>query len=161
MAIADSNQSAVPADLLSRYLPQQSGLNQGMTAINPTTGGVNPIDPSGMNMPTQQQFQPSTWDTLMGYRAPDGQTQTGYLTGGAQLASSVLQGYLGLQQLSLGRQQVRQNRRQFNRNFEAQAQTTNANLEADVRRAASSSGLNNADTQQRVDSLMAKYGIKS
>lgn len=70
-------------------------------------------------------------------------------------ASGVMNGFMGLQQLNLAKQTLRENKRQFQLNFDAQRKTVNSAMEDRQRaRVASSPG-----AYQSVGDYMNKHGI--
>lgn len=92
----------------------------------------------------------SMWDNFLG---KPGQQGWGSLALGA--ASGLMNGFMGMKQLSLGKKTLEQNRRQFDLNFAAQQKMTNSRLE-DRQRA------RNAGTpgfHMSTEDYMKKYGI--
>ena len=100
--------------------------------------------------------QPSSiWDGILGKTLGDGTKVQGWGSLGLGVASGVLNGWLGLQQLGLAKDAAAQNRKQFDLNYAAQTKTTNASLE-DRQRARVAS---NSSAYQSVGDYMKKYGI--
>lgn len=138
---------------------------------DPTSAGSNIslLDPSqvqgpaGFSMPLldsigpmgQGSFNPGFMDKMLGYRGADGTQFAGW--GGMALgaASGLMNGYTGLQQLSLFKDQLAQSKKQFDLNFGAQQKLTNSRL-AD-RQAARVAA--NPTAYESVGSYMAKNGI--
>ena len=71
------------------------------------------------------------------------------------LANSLFNGWFGFEKLSQARDQLRENKRQFNLNFGTQAKLTNARLhDRQTRRVAE--GRSNVSA----DEYLSKYGVK-
>lgn len=93
---------------------------------NNSTGTFNIGQPGGGNQ------QPGMWTRQAMF---GGENQTGWLTGGAQVGSSVLGGFLGLRQMRMGRRQMRQERAFATTNLANQAALTNRQLYNQTREA--------------------------
>jgi hypothetical protein len=72
---------------------------------------------------------PGFMDKMLGYRGPDGTQFNGW--GGMALgaASGLMNGFVGMQQMGLFKDQLAQGKRQFDINFGAQQKLTNSRLE--------------------------------
>lgn len=98
---------------------------------------------------------PGFMDKMLGYRGADGTQFNGW--GGMALgaASGLMNGYVGLQQLGLYKDQLAQSKKQFDINFGAQQKLTNSRLE-DRQRARVAS---NSSTYQSVGDYMNQNRI--
>lgn len=148
-------------DLLERLANYSSG---GGTAPNVMTnfgpGGL-PITPQG----PQGQSGGGIWDALGGIlsntdwlgstNAQTGMTTPGVLPTAVSSLSGLSDIYFGLKQYGLAKDQFRENRRQFNLNFDAQRNLTNSQLE-DRQKARVAS---NPGRYESVSSYMNKYKV--
>lgn len=102
---------------------------------------------------------PSDWQMkwLGGVDGATGTRTNGILPVGAAALTGLASSYLGFQQLNLAKQQLSQNKKVFNLNFQTQAANVNRDLE-DRQRARVAS---NAGAYDSVDSYMSKNGIKA
>lgn len=126
-----------------------------------STGLANPSSLGSLNMGSNplgslsgysgNTSQPSFWDSLVGTKDQPG---WGGLALGAVGGLANL--YMGMQQYGLYKQQLNENKRQFQLNYDAQKQMTNNQLE-DRQRARVAS---NPGAYQSVGDYMNKYGIK-
>jgi len=100
--------------------------------------------------------EPTTMQTLFGGKLADGSTQMGMIPAGLGTANSLLSGWLGMKQYGLAKKQINSSIDMSKRNFNAQANTINSQLEDRQRyRAMTQPGAN-----QDVASYMAKYGVQ-
>lgn len=72
---------------------------------------------------------PSTMQILSGYKDAKGNQVNGMAGFGLAAVQGLWNGYLGMQQLNSYKTALKQSQDQFNKNYAAQAQTTNASLE--------------------------------
>lgn len=94
---------------------------------------------------------------LLGGKASDGTMVNGSLPTGLHAFSSLAGAYLGWQQFNLAKEQLAQNKKIFNLNFGAQAQSTNRELEdRQMRRVRDSGGL-----AESVDSYMTRNRVNT
>lgn len=102
-------------------------------------------------------FEPTFMQQLMGYTDTTNGMKVNGLAGPAMgLISGGLGAFMGMKQYGLAKEALAQSKRQFNLNYAAQKQTTNAALE-DRQRARNAS---NPGAYQATDDYMAQYGIK-
>lgn len=135
------------------------------------------LDTSGLNAPSflsanigaqnggatiNSQSSGGIWDSLFSRSSMFGgkDAETGAITGGwvsplAQIGGALFAGIQGQKQLKLAEDQFKENKRQFNANFNAQRQTTNTQLE-DRQRARVAS---NANAYESVDSYMKRNSV--
>lgn len=102
-------------------------------------------------------WQPTAWDRFLGYTDPSNGAQVGgwgsmALNGFSALSSA----WFGMKQLDLAKDEFKESKRQFNLNFDAQANVANERLES--RQAARVAS--NPNAYQSVGSVMDKYSIK-
>lgn len=153
---------------LQRY-NQEPGLGSGVSMMN--WGGSadvpRPVLP-GMPMGAVAATTPgsasasavpgggSWWDGMLGKTNMNGTRTDGW--GGLALgaASSLLNGWMGMQQYGLAKKQLSEGKRQFDMNWDAQKATTNSALE-DRQRARVAS---NPGAYESIDSYMNRNGIK-
>jgi hypothetical protein len=125
----------------------------GMTAPN---FEQMPINLAGMAPGSVgQTFEPGFMDKMLGYRAADGTQFAGW--GGLALgaANGLMNGFMGMKQLGVAKDQLAQSKRQFDINFGAQKKLTNSRLEdRQAARVASNPG-----AYQSVGDYMKKNGI--
>jgi len=162
-------------------LDEQSGLNFGDMTYDPsafsfgsTSGagtGLN-LNLDGMelfgnefqtDLPTQlgnldfgtQVAEPGFMDSFLGSTNENGVFQPGYGLYGLKALTGVANTYLGMKQYGLAKKQFKENKRQFNLQYDAQKNLTNSQLADRQRsRVAGSAG------QLSVDEYMGQYGIK-
>lgn len=96
----------------------------------------------------------SDWLTMDSFLGKAGAPGWGGMALGA--AQGLFNGYLGLQQLGMAKDAMKENKRQFNLNYDAQRRTTNAALE-DRQRARLAS---NPGAYESVGAYMNKNGIQ-
>jgi len=125
-------------------------------SLMPNLGNVAMI-PTGAD-PSSMWDGFSSWmdsSGVLGKTLADGTKMQGW---GAPLlgaASGLMNGWMGMQQLKLGKDTLANNKRQFQLNFDAQKKTTNAAL-ADRQNARVAS---NPSAYQSVGDYMKSYGI--
>lgn len=136
--------------------------NYGLTPSPAPSMGLR-VDPSASSFinPELGGGGGSMLDRILGNVLPqyNGKGQmTGQGWGGLALgaAQGLFNGYLGLKQYGLAKDQFAEAKRQFGLNYDAQRQTTNASLE-DRQRARVAS---NPGAYQSVADYMSKYGIQ-
>jgi hypothetical protein len=132
MSMADTN-GATPTwfDTSSPAIAKPVGLdfNQANAGFMKSMGG-----------PAAPAYSPTAWDQAFGYRDANGQHMgyAGAALGGANL---LLNGYVGLQQLSVAKDTLENAKKQFSLNFANSAKNTNTRLEDRQRaRVASNAG---------------------
>lgn len=118
---------------------------------------ANQPNPSGLPAGTPTE---SSWDSfsrmlLGGKDGATGNTSVGMLTGGLGAAGSILNGYLGLQQLQVAKDNLAFQKDSFNKNFAAQSKLTNSQLEDRQR----SRNQDSPGNYESVSSYMSKYGV--
>lgn len=98
-----------------------------------------------------------TWgQSAFGFTDKNGMKTNGWAGAALGLGQGLLQGYQGMQQYGLAKKAFKEGQRQYNQDYAAQKQLTNANLEDRQRaRVASNSG-----AYQSVSEYMEKNGIK-
>ena len=89
-----------------------------------------------------------------------GETTQGWGMPAIQGVGALANAYLGYQQLQLGKSQLEQNKKIFNLNFGAQAQTLNTQME-DRQRARVASAGSGSSRLDSVDAYMSKNAIKT
>lgn len=92
---------------------------------------------------------------VLGKTLGDGTKMQGWGGMAVGAASGLMNSFLGFQQLGMAKDAAKENRRQFNMNFDAQSKTTNAQLN-DRQRARIAS---NPGAYQSVGDYMKTYGI--
>ena len=145
-------------DLTKPNIPQwQLDLESSMQNYDPNTEIMNSVQPPG-----QMQFD--NQDSGRGFfnkqNSITGETTQGWGMPAIQGIGALAGSYLGYQQLKLGQSQLEQNKKIFNLNFGAQAQTLNTRMEDRQRSMISSAGTG-ADKLESVDAYMAKHAIKT
>lgn len=109
-------------------------VNTGTSSQQPTNGGFS-------------------WKNLFNRQAMyGGKDQTGWLTGGAQVGSTILGGFLGLQQMRMGRRQMRQERAFAETNLANQAALTNRQLYNQTKRVYG---------EERAQQELLKWGVSN
>lgn len=146
--------------LLQYGMPNSLGLpnlnlNYGMqpqngSFLNPQFASELDFLKTNVSTPTAMPAQPNWFDSFVGTKETPG---WGGLALGA--ASGLANGFLGLQQYGIAKDTLRENKRQFALNFDAQRKTTNAALEDRQRRRVAE----RPDFAEPVDQYLAKYGI--
>lgn len=132
--------------------PQQQQPQLAPGGFNPSQayGGINY---GGTN--SQPGFQPSLLQRITGFTNPDDGSETQGFGGLAlNTFSGLASTYLGMKQFGLAKDALKQNKRQFNLNFNAQAKLTNAQLEGKQRAQVAANP--NAES---VESYLKKYAI--
>lgn len=109
------------------YQPPNFDISAGMSTGN-ALGQAMSGGPTGTPPPTQ----PGMWSREAMWGGPN---QTGWLLGAGQLGSSALGGFLGIQQLRMGRRHMRDQRNMATTNLANQASLTNRQLYNNVREA--------------------------
>lgn len=121
----------------------------GMQPIGATAGFLGDESFGGMGKPTFGQ-------SAFGFTDKNGVKTNGWAGAALGLGQGLLQGYQGMQQYGLAKKAFKEGQRQYNQDYAAQKQLTNANLEDRQRaRVASNSG-----AYQSVSEYMEKNGIK-
>jgi hypothetical protein len=92
---------------------------------------------------------------VLGKTLADGTKMQGWGAPALGLASGLMNGWMGMQQLRLAKDTLASNKEQFNKNYEAQRKTTNASLEDRQRSRVAS----NSTAYQSVGDYMKKNGI--
>lgn len=133
------NPVASPALNMNLAAPSMGAMGYNMDTMN--MGGA------ASNAATSPGFW--SMDNLLG---KPGQQGMGSLALGA--ASGLMNGFIGLQQLGVAKDTMKQNKRQFDLNFGAQQKMTNSRL-ADRQATRNASGLTNVS----VADYMKQYGI--
>ena len=110
----------------------------------------SPVAPSS-SAPADRSFM----DILLGGQDDQGTKWGSAGQLGLNVAGTLMNGYMGWQQLKMARDQLAESKRQFNMNWDAQARLTNSRLE-DRQRARLSA---NPNGYESVASYMGKYGI--
>lgn len=119
-----------------------SGLGQNSSAIGSTISGNG--------------FVPSWGQKAFGFTGQDGLKTNGWAGAALGLGQGLMQGFQGMQQYGMAKKAFKEGQRQYNQDYAAQKQLTNANLEDRQRaRVASNSG-----AYQSVSEYMEKNGIK-
>lgn len=104
----------------------QSPVNNADEIMNSLTNWASP----GQNLVSQTNSVGNatspfwSWDSFLGTG-----TQNGWGVPALEAGQGLFNSWLGLKQYGLARDQFRENRRQFNQNFEAQRTLTNSRLE--------------------------------
>lgn len=124
----DANQSIIPG--LSSNLPMAAG------------GGA---------------LQPTTMQTLLGGKLADGSMINGMLPTGLGLANSLFSGWMGMKNYGLAKDQLKFAKSSFNKNFQAQANLINSELEDRQRKRVRT----DPDKAQGVAEYMSQYGVKA
>lgn len=122
---------------------------------------LNWADDTGLsqNAIKNNSGSPTDWQTRW-FGGVDGKTGTasnGYIPTGMAAFSGLAGAYLGFQQMNLAKQQLDQNKKVFNLNFQTQAAGVNRDLE-DRQRARVAS---NSSAYESVGSYMDKNSVKS
>lgn len=92
---------------------------------------------------------------VLGKTMPDGTKMQGWGGLGLSAASGLMQGWMGMKQYGLMKDQLEQSKRAFNLNYDAQVKTTNARLNDQ----ASARYASNPNVYQSPSEYMKKYGI--
>jgi len=95
-------------------------------------------------------------DSIFGYKGADGIQHNGWGGAALGLGQGLLSGYQGMKQFGLAEDQFKESQRQYEQNYAAQKQVTNADME-DRQRARVAS---NPGAYQSVNDYMTKNGIK-
>lgn len=126
-------------------------LDQGLLdkGFMPRMPGSPPLDYT-MNTGGEIGF----WDKALGF-SKDGKFTNGWMAPAIQGAGALASSWIGYENVKLGRKQLAENQRQFDMNWEAQKNLTNADLrDRQMRRMAESS------TAAPVNEYMAAYGVR-
>ena len=98
---------------------------------------------------------PSIWDNFTQQKLANGMTTGGWGSTGLGILQGLGSAYMGWKQLGLAEDALKSNKDQFEKNYAAQKQATNASLE-DRQRARVAS---NPGAYQSVGDYMKKYGV--
>lgn len=125
-----------------------------------TLNGVNTpnaLNPTGTITPTGDTYSPSGWDSFAGWT--DKNTNMQHMGWGMPAiggANALMQSWLGLQQLSMAKRAMSEQRRQFDLNWGAQRNSFNNQLEERYRMRSEAGDPNSQD----MAGYMAKWGLK-
>ena len=123
--------------------------------LNPD-GVIGQSTVANPNLVTEEAvFEPSYLQALTGYTLGDGTKVNGWGTPAIGAASALMNGYLGMQNYNLAKDQFDFQKSAFNKNWAAQSKMTNASL-AD-RQAARVAA--NPTAYQSVGDYMKQYGV--
>lgn len=114
------------------------------------------IGRNGIADPSKKSSDFTSFQRLFGGTAEDGTQINGSIPTGLNVGSGLLQGYLGMKQYGLAKDQFKQNRKEFNLNYDAQQQRTNTQLRD--RQRARVRG--NPDAYESVDSFMKRNRVE-
>lgn len=125
--------------------------------------GLTGLDISALTLPTASVgttptavTDPSFMQSLLGYKNADGTGVNGWGSPALGALSGIANIYMGMKNYGLARDQLTANQGNFEKNYAAQKQATNASLEdRQAARVAS-----NPTAYQSVSEYMSKYGIK-
>jgi hypothetical protein len=92
----------------------------------------------------------------LGGTAKDGSQTGGYVPTALNVGQGLLQGYLGMKQYGLAKDAFKQNRREFNLNYDAQQQSVNSQLEDRQRNRVRG----NPDAYESVSSYMGRNRVR-
>ena len=152
---------------MAGYIPSWGqGLNMNNADIDSLMLGINTdysskINESVMgNTPSSLNFEPDKRGFFDTSNSATGEKTQGWGMPAIQGVGALANAYLGYQQLQLGKSQLAQNKKIFNLNFGAQAQTLNTQME-DRQRARVASAGSGSGSLDSVDSYMAKNAIKT
>lgn len=134
----------------NKYRGITSGAGQNMSLIGsgpPAATGI------GSNMFNNGE---GIFGNLLSRKGADGITYGGWGGTALGLGQGIMQGYQGMKQFGLAKDQLKEGRRQYEQNYAAQKKMTNSALE-DRQRARVAS---NEGAYQSVSEYMNKHGIK-
>lgn len=152
--------------LLNIGQPQQNGVPQGngqWDSFYGGSGGTPGVPGAGTNgvAGVAGPGGPTFLQSLLGFTDDQGNQNQGFgglALGAAQGAAST---YLGMKQYGLAKDSLKQNKREFNLNYDANAKLTNSRLEDRQRaRVASQAGSPNS-SYQSVSDYMSKNGVSA
>lgn len=138
-------------DLLAQNSQQQSWTNFPLFSSDLNGAGIaaNP-------QPLPAASTPSFMEGLTGYTKADGTKVNGWGMPALGAANSLLNGWIGLEQLGVAKKSLKEQKRQFDMNWEAQKTSTNRQLaDRQAQREAFNPGV-----AEDTASYMAKWGIK-
>lgn len=118
-------------------------------------GSYNPLNLAAGNA-AQLPTDISLMDKIFGYKSPDGIQHNGFGETALGVGNSLLNAFMGYQQLGIAKDQLSESKRQFDLNYGNQKTLVNSQLE-DRQRARVAS---NPTGYQSVSSYMDKNGIK-
>lgn len=140
---------------MSSWMPYGSGASQPSQGLDVSSliGGYNQSGAGAQAGGFMDRFLPGMLSTT---DANGMKTQGwgGLALGGAQ---ALLGGYMGFKQLGLAKDQMRESRRQFDLNYNAQRNMTNSQMEG--RQRALIAGGGSEGNYQSVGDYMKKYGV--
>lgn len=148
-SISPQNYLTGPGGGFDVPMPNISGGDMGF-AVPDMSSWSNPV--ASAAIPTNRGIM----DSFLQQKYADGSTGGGYGSVGISLAQGLGSAYMGMQQYKLAKESLAASKDQFNKNYTAQKQTTNAALE-DRQRARIAS---NAGAYESLDSYMKKNGIQ-
>jgi hypothetical protein len=124
------------------------------------TPGVSGAGTNGIAGPGNAGNTPTFLQSLLGFTDNQGNQNQGFgglALGAAQGAAST---YLGMKQYGLAKDSFKQNKREFNLNYDAQRQNTNTRLEDRQRARVSSQAGSPTSSYESVSSYMDKNAVK-
>lgn len=138
-----------PSKFPNQMNPQESPLIPGVQVDPMAVPPVNPV-------PSLNFAKPSFMQGMAGYTDAAGIKTNGW--GGMALgaAQGAFNGYLGMRQLDLAKDQLSENKRQFEMNWGAQRNLTNSRLEDRQKQRLA----NRPGGYESVEAYMAKNGVK-
>lgn len=137
--------------LLAQNSQQQSWINAPLFDTDMGGAGITrnaqPLTPAAT---------PSFMDSFLGWEEANGTKHNGWGMPALGAANSLFQGWIGLEQLGVAKKSLKEQKRQFDMNWDAQRTNTNRQLaDRQEHRAAF-----NPDAAEDTASYMAKWGIK-
>lgn len=138
-----------------------TGFNFGLAPEQSQYGAdalMNNIQTPSTNMNNLGGTTPSNWfskDSIFGGKSADGTQSNGWGGMALGVAQGLGSAYMGMKQYGMAEDALKENKRQFQLNYDAQKKTLNTQLE-DRQRARVAS---NAGAYESVDSYMKKNGI--
>ena len=157
-ALGAGNYSAVPTTALfnapinPNFSPVASGLGDNPIASADITQQLASYGPAGGGA-----LEPTTMQTLLGGKLADGSMINGILPTGLGLANSLFSGWMGMKNYGLAKDQLKFTKNAFNKNFQAQANLINSELEDRQRKRVRT----DPDKAQGVAEYMSQYGVKA
>jgi hypothetical protein len=144
--------------LLNQQAQQQSWFNAPLYGTDMAGAGIarNGLPLYDSNSSLNANTDPSFMQGMLGYTKADGTKVNGWGMPALSAASSLFQGWIGLEQLDIAKKSLKEQKRQFDMNWDAQRTSTNRQLED--RQAARAAF--NPDYTEDTASYMAKWGIK-
>ena len=125
-----------------------------MAGISPQAGLDSVLSPTGGNPVIPDQGS-SWWDSAFGNSKTGA---GGWVPSAIAGATGIFNGWLGMKQYGLARNQFKESKRQFNLNFDAQKKLTNSQLEAQHSALIASAG-SGGSKYRSVGEHMNKYGV--